>query len=368
MLSAKEIERVWDEFTAALEADDSLEPAFADARLKEVRSSCAALHRPLKKSMSLLRGLLSKHQRDLEKQSSQMISNSLATVEGSAVHMKSPAMNFLFTNVHGGQNSGVSTSLAEWSQQAKPVILRLEAFAADIAKHEAFKSYTKWFDDRASEKKGDKLVAAADVALSKAVLSGVCSGLEGGAVLTEKKLFVKKEQRLWSQSLFEVQHYIFDAGATQTSALPMGLPEARVSISGRMMILGVKMDGDTAYGDQLKRLKAASGSALAEMLKAQPGNFLMLLEAGHLCAIPSGYIVIHYAADACRGFRWGMFTKHEGEHRRVMQTVASVIDSFPAMNSGPYQAWLAHLMGDQRSHGKPAAPASDAQVAGAGGE
>lgn len=180
-------------------------------------------------------------------------------------------------------------------------------------------------------------MAAADIVVSKSLVSGVSAAHNDSTVLTERKLFVKRKQRAWSQSLFEVQDYYFVSGSLSVSALPLGLAEARVSIAARMLTAGVKLNFDIGYEDLLKKLKSASGSALAEIIRSSSDNFVFTLDAGSMALIPSGFIVLHFAVELCRGFRWGLFPRHEGEHRRVLKTVSSVVDAFPSMNAGTYQ-------------------------------
>lgn len=172
-----------------------------------VKTVCSEKHRPLKAALTQLRGLLSKHQREIEKQSGKLISNAIGNVDSaSELSSKNPAMNFLLKNVHGGQDLGCASALAAWSSPVL-VILSVGDFPTDLMRQDSYKQYVKWFTERFDEKKQDKLVAAADIALSKAVASGLSAATEGSTALTDRKLFVKREQRAWSQSLFEVQHY-----------------------------------------------------------------------------------------------------------------------------------------------------------------
>lgn len=355
----------WKSLLDKLEAyTESSAPVDWAQEIKSIATICAEQHKPLKAAISQLRGLLAKHQRDIEKQSGKMLSNALGNLaEGPELSAKNPAITYLLTNVHAGADIGVGTEVAKWNDESAPVVVSAGEFVAEVTKHDAYKPYMKWFDEKAEEKKQDKLVAAADIALSKAVLTTACANIGDAMVLREKKLFVKREQRVWAQSLFEIQLYMFAASANSTSALPLGLAEARVATTGRILIAGVKLNFGMSYGEQLQGLKNASGSALSGMLKGCPSNFAFVLEPGSLCLIPSGYLGLHYALEPCKGFRWGLFPRHEGEHRRVMQTLSAVIDAFPAMNSGPYQQWLAHLMSDPRSHALDASAAPEASEA-----
>lgn len=180
----------WKSLLDKLEAyTESSAPVDWTQEIKSIATICAEQHKPLKAAISQLRGLLAKHQRDIEKQSGKMLSNALGNLaEGPELSAKNPAINYLLTNVHAGTDIGVGTDVAKWNDESAPVVVSAGEFVAEVTKHDAYKPYMKWFDEKAEEKKQDKLVAAADIALSKAVLTTACANIGDAMVLREKKV------------------------------------------------------------------------------------------------------------------------------------------------------------------------------------
>ena len=169
-----------------------------------------------------------------------------------------------------------------------------------------------------------------------------CSHEASYKVTTRKHIDVPN---LAAEDIYRFQFSLNRAGGTASSPQPLAfcLLEARVVLSGEMLVVGVKISDTKPLIDQLQALEGMAGMAYMEPANRQE-NFAMVLTSGDLALLPVGYIFVMYSSVETLCVRWSYnVLPNKNEDNMVSSVLAKLMEAQPGFREGTLNSFYQHL-------------------------
>jgi len=139
----------------------------------------------------------------------------------------------------------------------------------------------------------------------------------------------------WASSVFKPQWFGAQKNFNYSGLSPMCLMEAKLLMSGSMVICGWSLDVMRNLGADLKVKRQAALMANSEQLNAWIAagkGFATRLQPGDIILIPSGFFFMVSATEDSNGIRWAV-SSDEADSCRVRDNLGVLMDSYPALKN-----------------------------------
>lgn len=146
----------------------------------------------------------------------------------------------------------------------------------------------------------------------------------------------------WAAGIFGLQTWACTPSYSYYGASPFVVGEARLVLSGAMVIGGARIadtPGET-YSEKVDFVSKASGQDLDKWVQSK--GWACRASAGEVVLVPAGHITVMLPTECkSEGLRWGFF--RQADEPEVLRTVAGLMDTYPALRTTSYKMWLNFL-------------------------